>query len=180
MTPEDTDKIIAAIDRNTEVQKGVRSRLGWVLYVLVLLWFYAFAAGCPKAKAAPLLTAAPEPPALQYWHTVDIPTDSGVYQLEVYAPALPTLFAQPQIVEIGTPPEPPVHVPEPETWVMVVIPLGLIGALIGWGTIKHLEICKRLLYLIAVAKVAFSDIESSCEKCRGMAEAARKALEEQE
>lgn len=97
---------------STEVKLGT-----WILAVCALL------------PASPLLPPLPEPPALQYWYTVDIPTDSGVYPLEVFTPALPPLFAQPQIVEIGEPPKPPVHVPEPGTGA----PLGIgIGCLIGY------------------------------------------------
>jgi len=191
MTPE--NEIIAAIDRNTEVQKGVRSRLGWVLYVLVLLWFYAFAAGCPKAKAAPLLTAAPEPPALQYWHTVDIPTDSGVYPLEVYAPALPPLFAQPVIVEIGTPPDPPVHVPEPGTWVMVgavLIPIALWQLALWdqrrehrkWGLstcTRANELANRYARRFNKMQYALMRVEESLDLNEAK-EIARKALEEWE
>lgn len=95
-------------------------------------WSYArHALGLPLAillcafvlPAAPLLTTVPEPPALQYWHTTYIPTDSGVYSLEVYAPALPPLFAQ-EIVEIGEPPK-LADVPEPGTWHLLALGVAL-------------------------------------------------------
>lgn len=139
MTPEDKiidsiidvgNRIVDAIDQTTEAMScfPFAQLLQTTAIILALLCF-----GCPRSKAAPLHNAAPEPPALQYWHTVDIPTDSGVYPLEVFAPALPPLFAQPQIVEIGTPPEPPVHVPEPGTWALVgAVLVGLLREQ-GWS-----------------------------------------------
>ncbi len=47
--------IIAAIDRNTEKLEGIKSCLWWVALMLVNIWIVMMGAGCPKAKAAPLL-----------------------------------------------------------------------------------------------------------------------------
>ena len=125
------EKLVAAIDRNTEAVRSVKRELGNVSVMLGIIWLGICVVGCPHAKAYPLLTVAPDPPALQYWHTVDIPMDGGVYPLEVYAPALPPLIHQPRIVEIGDPPVPPVDVPEPGTLVMVMAYLG-VGRACQW------------------------------------------------
>jgi len=191
MTTE--DKIVAAIDRNTEKLEGIKSRLWWIALMLVNIWIASLGAGCPKAKAAPLLTAAPEPPALQHWHTTYVPTDSGVYPLEVYAPALPPLFAQPVIVEIGTPPDPPVHVPEPGTWVMVgavLIPIALWQLALWdqrrehrkWGLstcTRANELANRYARRFNKMQYALMRVEESLDLNEAK-EIARKALEEWE
>lgn len=131
MTTE--DKIVAAIDRNTkssdrlyEALLRVVMQLIWISVYLLLLCFPVACIGLNIAKAATLLPPLPEPAPLQYWHTVDIPRDGGVYSLEVFAPALPRIEFQPQIVDIGDPPAPPVHVPEPGTLWVAGIAIGVI------------------------------------------------------
>lgn len=123
------DKIVEAIDR---LEMTLRILLTAILSCLV--WIALSAAFSLPAFSAPLIPPLTEPAPLQYWHTVDIPRDSGVYPLEVFAPALPALIHQPVIVEIGDPPAPPVHVPEPATGWLVSIPLVLIVVIVvGWG-----------------------------------------------
>jgi len=114
------DKIAEAINR---LEMTLRALL---MGILVCVLWIALCAMCAVLSATPLLTAAPDPPALQYWYTVDIPMDGGVYPLEVYAPVLPPLIHQPVIVEIGEPPAPPVDVPEPGTWLSGIPILGMV------------------------------------------------------
>ena len=112
----DTDKIVAAIE---EAKRQIVQSIAWEIFRASLFLACVMAIVtilASVAKAAPLLPPPPEPKPLQYWHTTHIPTDGGVYSLEVYAPALPPPIHQPQIVDIGDPPAPPVHVPEPGTW----------------------------------------------------------------
>ena len=72
------------------------------------------------SHAAPITHSPIPDPPLQYWHTTYIPTDSGVFALEVYAPALPKLEVQPRIIEIGEPPAALVNVPEPNTGTLIL------------------------------------------------------------
>jgi len=155
--------------------------LVWSGVYLLLLCFL----GPYIAKSAPLLTAAPEPPALQHWHTTYVPTDSGVYPMEVFAPALPPLFAQPQIVEIGDPPEPPVHVPEPESRTLIEVSLALaaLWGFMRWQRTQQMNIKLLQSQLVAanarVAKFYYALVQIESIGGYGSSVAiARKALEE--
>lgn len=60
----------------------------------------------------------------QYWHTMHVPMDGGVYSVQVYAPALPRITAE-AFVEIGTPPLAPHPAPEVSSIWLV---LGVLAA----------------------------------------------------
>jgi len=244
MTPEDTNRIVAAIDRNTvEIKTGDtvfhrRSGETWLVayaqngYVCACGWpetlayesdceliesateekrlnllhelaekqghdsrrSYArrilgltaalFLAIVPVAHATPLLPplesiveigTPPLPPAnpnVQYWHTQWVPTDSGVYPQEVYAPALPQVEPELYVfVDIGDPPR-LMETPEPGTGILVA---GVVFLLIAGGYTAHLldRAENRELDL----KLALIDIKHSNDIERSR-EIARKALEE--
>ncbi len=185
------DRNTESIDRNTQAIMDFKSSVGNVgMWLFLLLWLGICVVGCPRATSAPLLTAAPEPPALQHWHTTYVPTDSGVYPMEVFAPALPPLFAQPQIVEIGTPPKPPVHVPEPGTWALVgavLIPIALWQIALWdqrrenrkWGSVctRANELANRYARRFNKMQYALMRVEESLDLNEAK-EIARKALEE--
>ena len=102
-------KIVSAIERNTA---EIRSQGNWIWAAMMMLAVVLAASnGCPRAKAAPLVSDGDEIASLQYWYTVSVPQDHGVY--DVQAPALPALFL-PQIVELGEPPR-LMETPEPGT-----------------------------------------------------------------
>lgn len=54
------DKIVAAIDRNTEAVNSLRNSVGAPGVWLFLLWAGLCVVGCPKAKAAPLVSDGDE------------------------------------------------------------------------------------------------------------------------
>lgn len=170
------------------------SRVGWVAYWLLLIFVALFTGGCPKVHAAPLLPPLPEPaPSLQYWHTVDIPRDGGVYPLEVFAPALPPIimcYDGTEFTSIGDPPAPPVHVPEPGT-AMLVITAIVVSAV--WQLVLWIERKEKRLWMQSAARAnmlaerytagfnrmshALRKIEN-VEDLRSAQAIARKALEE--
>jgi len=101
--------------------------LGGVLIMLVML-----AVG---AHAAPITTTTSDPCATQicqHWYTSHIPTDTGVYPVEVYTPVLEPSGPighpgpQGQIVELGEPPRlaEVLETPEPSNGLVV----GVIAA----------------------------------------------------
>jgi len=97
--------------------------LGGVLIMLVML-----AVG---AHAAPITTTTSDPCAsqiCQHWYTSHIPTDTGVYPVEVYTPVLDAFVPQPQIVELGEPPR-LMETPEPSNGLVVgfILVLTLMG-----------------------------------------------------
>lgn len=146
MTPE--DKIIAAIDRNTEaverqtewlkleevdpsleVLQDIRNwaKAIWlVIVVMAVIWMFI-----TPAKAAPLLPPLtyeigtpplpPPNPHVQYWHTQYVPGPQGVLPVEVYAPRLVAqVEPEPYVfVDIGDPPR-LMETPEPGTAEMVM------------------------------------------------------------
>lgn len=123
-------------------------------------------------SASPIAPPLPEP-GLQHWYTVSIPQETGVYELEVYAPALPALFAQPQIVVLGEPLR-LMETPEPGTTEAVLFALVFIFG-IGWvRSSNHGEEARESLQTRNSALLA---ILATCkdEDCK---EIARKALEE--
>ena len=165
MTCEDANKIVAAIDRNTEAihWSGV-SRT-------VMLCLLICSISCPRSKASPI-TRAPVAEPLQYWHTQWVPADGGVYPQEVYAPALPRVEPELYVfTDIGDPPR-LTETPEPGTWSMVggVALLLIIG---GYPMRLYIKSEKRALSL----KLALIDVEYSGDIKR-IREIARKALEE--
>jgi len=183
MTPEDTNKIVAAIDRNTEATREVAVS-GLVRNIILFCAFVlAFTeVGCPRAKATPLLPPLtyeigtpplpPPNPHVQYWHTQWVPGDGGVYPLEVYAPALPRVEPELYVlVDIGDPPR-LMETPEPGTGILVA---GVVFLLIAGGYTAHLldRAENRELDL----KLALIDIKHSNDIERSR-EIARKALEE--
>ena len=72
----------------------------------------------------------PETP-IQYWYTVDIPTDSGVYVTEVYAPVLPKITASSVTIESAKPHE--LATPEPSMLILIITGL-ILGALLSCST----------------------------------------------
>ncbi len=135
MTPEDTNKIIAAIDRNTEAINWSGASRAAMLCLLICA-----VVGCPPAKASPITHVPVAEPPLQYWHTQWVPMDGGVYPLEVYAPALPKVEPEPYVfVDIGDPPR-LMETPEPETWWLV-------------GFVILITICIMILKDIAMASM---------------------------
>jgi len=81
---------------------------------------------CPPAKASPITHAPIVEQPMQYWHTQWVPSDGGVYLMEVYAPALPQVEPEPYVfVDIGDPPL--LETPEPGTWGVVAI-----VAIVAW------------------------------------------------
>jgi hypothetical protein len=208
MTPEDTSRIIAAIDRNTRVRHwqpdgrypGYETRInehgyretrqmkipdgvpsgyerqmvqvwkgpkdiviigtpdesedeetghncdamgcGWdhVLWRITLTLAF-----CCILPAAPLMPPLDQPiiveigtpplpppnPHVQYWYTQWVPTDSGVYPQEVYAPALPKVEPMLYVfTDIGDPPR-LVETPEPGTWWLVGGAV-VLAAVVAW------------------------------------------------
>ncbi len=115
MTPEDTSKIVAAIDRNTDAINWSGASRAAMLCLLICA-----VVGCPPAKASHITHVPVAEQPLQYWHTQWVPADGGVYPLEVYAPALPRVELEPYVfVDIGDPPR-LMETPEPGTAEMVM------------------------------------------------------------
>jgi len=113
---------------------------------------------------------------LQYWHTQWVPTDGGVYPLEVYAPALPRVEPELYVfTDIGDPPR--LETPEPGTWLLVV---GVVIAVVCFMTLKHIAMesmrewelgAKRCAhYRLALEEIAATNTDNG--------HIARKALEE--
>jgi hypothetical protein len=151
MTPE--DKIVAAIDRNTEALADVERTLGGMDRTLAMIFFALCflgmtTCGSGMAKTSPIThhSAASEP--LQHWYTVDVPTPSGVFPTEVYTPVLP-LFEQPQIVVLDEALR-LVETPEPGTGLLFFLGgacwfVGLFLIRIVWAiTRDHREIHDRM------------------------------------
>lgn len=66
-----------------------------------------------------------EAPELQYWYTMDVPTDTGVYAVEVWTPKLEgRFFTEAVQLEDCHPGE--IDVPEPGSWVLVLLVLILM------------------------------------------------------
>lgn len=66
-------------------------------------------------SASPITHAPIAEQPMQYWHTQWVPSDGGVYLMEVYAPALPKVEPEPYVfVDIGDPPR-LTETPEPGT-----------------------------------------------------------------
>lgn len=125
MTPE--DKIVEAIDRNTESLESVGR---FIFSGAILIWFVLLlilcAIGCPRAESAPLMPpldqliiielgdppAPPPNPNVQYWYTMDVPGPAGVLPVEVFASRLVGTMAS---AEVG------VEVPEPGTLMAVIV-----------------------------------------------------------
>lgn len=158
MTPEDANRIVAAIDRNTEaierqtvwlaemdlsleVLQNIRNWLKaiWlVIVIMAILWMFI-----TPAKATPLLPPLDQPviveigtpplppanPHVQYWHTQWVPGPGGVLPVEVFAPRLVAQVAS-DAVDV-------VDVPEPTTLDMVIS--FVIGIPIGWVTYSWLR-----------------------------------------
>lgn len=132
MNQNDADKIIAAIDRNTEAVRGVKGEVGNVGMMLGIIWLGICVIDCPRAKASPILTM-PEPiyeigtppmpqpnPHVQYWYTEYVPTPKGVLPVEVFAPRLVAQVASEAV-----------EVPEPGTWLVVgLVILSIVCVLI--------------------------------------------------
>lgn len=78
-----------------------------------------------QLAASPLISDGVEPTSLQHWYTVSVPQESGVYSVEVFAPALPAIFAQDQILVLDEPLR--VDVPEPGT--SLIVTAGLLALL---------------------------------------------------
>lgn len=131
MTPE--DKIVAAIDRLTEAIKSYSIDVFFANVARIMLAGAAVAIagmiGCPPSKATPLLPPLSQPPLydigdppkpppnpnLQHWYTMDVPGVNGVLPVEVFAPRLYSPVATARPVDID------VAVPEPGTWILVVV-----------------------------------------------------------
>lgn len=119
MTPEDTNKIVAAIDRNTKMLWTLDQTLWLVFCCLLFIGMMTCSAGA--AKASPIAHAPIVEQPMQYWHTQWVPVDGGVYPQEVYAPALPNVELEPYVfTNIGDPPR-LVETPEPGTWNLAVV-----------------------------------------------------------
>lgn len=170
MSSEDTNRIVAAIDRNTEAITSFRRQVGSAGLWLFLLWLGICVFGCPRAKASPITYVPIAEQPLQYWHTRWVPADGGVYPQEVYAPVLPRVEPELYVfTDIGDPPR-LMETPEPGTAVVVgcIVILMIIGALAH----QYAKAEKRVLDL----SLALIDI-----KWRGdeySRDVARKALEE--
>lgn len=119
---DDTREIIRAIERNTNAVNRLLNWMGIGILCIELILIIGF--GCLHAKGATIVTTPIA--AEQYWYTMQVPTDTGVYPMEVYAPALPALFADDAVgYVLGAPPLPPADVPEPGTWSLVVIGMAM-------------------------------------------------------
>lgn len=151
MTTEDTDKIVAAIDRNTTAVKSVSDCiLGAATIIWVPLIMIMGVIGCPPAKSSPITHAPIAETPMQYWHTQWVPTGEGVYPLEVYAPALPKVEPEPYMfVDIGDPPR--LETPEPGTlhFVLATVAIFLCGFKCGFiakaCTCEKREIARKAL-----------------------------------
>lgn len=137
MTPE--DKIVAAIERNTEAIDKFRREVGyvgvWLWLIFTVLFIVMVILGGSAARAAVLLPpleqpafvdigTPPAPPAnpnLQYWYTMDVPTSEGVFPVEVFAPRLVANMA-------SDPGEVVVETPEPRAITYVLGALVLLVA----------------------------------------------------
>lgn len=173
MSSEDTKKIVAAIDRNTEAfrehsRRTERDELFRIPVLASIATSLIMMACCPPAKAAPVTHMTISGP-LQYWHTQWVTMDGGVYPLEVYAPALPKV--EPELymfVDIGDPPR-LTETPEPGTWVLTGMSFGcLIGYVVITRRLQH----KVKRYRKALNRIA----DHGCHELSR--EMAREALEE--
>ncbi len=180
MPPE--DKIIAAIDRNTDAIRAhttrtERNELFRFPVMVSIATSLIMMACCPPAKASPITHAPIAEQPMQYWHTQWVPTDGGVYPQEVYAPALPQVEPEPYVfVDIGDPPR-LMETPEPETWwlvgfVILITICIMILKDIAMASMREWELgakrCAR--YRLALEQIAATNTDN------GMI--ARKALEE--
>lgn len=197
MTPEDTNRIIAAIDRNTQ---AVKSRQDWMFISLMLVVFFlGILLSAITAHASPILTT-PEPiykigtpplpppnPHVQYWHTQYVPGPDGVLPVEVFAPRLVARVASNAV-----------EVPEPRTWLIIALVAAYLGWLIGRGMLRDqllvsagFAVLSTIHKSINITRRAYCpDSRCMCERCltTGMIEKdlqdisaeqiARKALEE--
>lgn len=92
MTPEDTSRIVDAIDR---LRISIYNQLDWIFAAILLAGLMS---GCPRMIATPLLPPLtyeigtpplpPPNPHVQYWHTQYVPGPQGVLPVEVFAPGL--------------------------------------------------------------------------------------------
>jgi len=188
MTPEDTNRIIAAIDRNTQ---AVKSRQDWMFISLMLVVFFlGILLSAITAHASPILTT-PEPiyeigtpplpppnPNVQYWYAQYVPGPDGVLPVEVFAPKLRAANSP-----IGHPgpmgQTGPVDVPEPGSWLLVggvFLAVGVILAVTCIMTLEHIAMesireAKRCAqYRLALEEIAATSTDNG--------QIARKALEE--
>ncbi len=167
MTPEDTNKIVAAIDRNTKMLWTLDQTLWLVFCCLLFIGMMTCSAGA--AKASPITHAPIAEHPLQYWHTQWIPTGDGVYPLEVFAPALPRIEPEPYVfVDIGDSPR-LMETPEPGTWVLTGMSF---GCLVGYVVIIRRLQRKAKRYRKALHRIA----DHGCHELSR--EMAREALEE--
>jgi hypothetical protein len=120
MTPE--DKIVAAIDRNTEAVKSHTATQ--TVQLLCLLFVMTIGISCPRASASPITHHSEASEPLQHWYTMDVPMETGVYAVEVYTPVL--VFSQPQIVVLDEALR-LVETPEPGTFSYIVGGLVLLA-----------------------------------------------------
>lgn len=173
MTPEDTNKIVAAIDRNTEATREVA--VGGLVRNIILFCAFVLAfteVCCPRAKATPLLPPLDQPviieigtpplpppnPHVQYWHTQYVPGPQGVLPVEVFAPRLVAQVASEQV-----------EVPEPGTRA----PLGIgIGCIVGYVYFTRKAQRKAQSYRTALNDIYWSSGDDVAKQI------ARKALEE--
>lgn len=133
MTPEQQIETYKAIEESSAVMvvaelRLIRQSLHAISAVLaciagILFTFVIFTA---RGNAAPIAPAIQEQP----WYTMHVstagPDGPGVYAVEVTAPKLEGLFAQPQIVEIGDPPR-LTDAPEPGTiWLVLAAMVAMV------------------------------------------------------
>lgn len=102
----------------------------------------------------------PENPHLQYWHTMDVPTDAGVFPVQVFAPRLVAQMAsEPGLVET----------PEPGQRA----PLGIgLGCLVGYVYFTRKAQRKAQRYRAALNEIYWNSGDDAAKQI------ARKALEE--
>lgn len=125
----DDCRVCFAIDLAARIKHAVEveMKLGvWALLLAVTL------------SASPITHAPIAEQPLQYWHTRWVPTDNGVYPLEVYAPALPRVEPELYVfTDIGDPPR-LVETPEPGTGRMISY-LALVGLIAYLVYLLHQE-----------------------------------------
>lgn len=112
----------------------------------------------------------PENPYVQYWHTMDVPTEAGVFPVEVFAPRLVAQMAS----------EPEVATPEPGTaWLAggVVVAVVFAWWWVRRNTLRALDEWelgskKAARYSLALNEIYWNSSDDAAKQI------ARKALEE--
>ncbi len=150
MTPE--DKIVAALDR---FRRAVIDCTAAILLIIIIIWFCTCAL-VTRAKASPLLSDGDEPTSLQYWYTVSVPQESGVYEVQVFTPALPALFAQPQIVVLDEALR-LVETPEPGTFSYILGAIVLLAGAAKCVMLWKLYRCHCEIYEREIARKALEE-----------------------